>query len=85
MKPRLLFFVVCLTLALSGCYGATRDAATKYAAIYRADSLRQDSEITPDRFREIARDAADAFEVQAWRLGGPKPGADVLARLGIVE
>ena len=67
-----------LVLSLSGCHGATRAAAVRYAEILRLDA---DDPTLPAEAREIARDAADAFEVQAWRLGGDAPSAEVLARI----
>lgn len=75
-----LAFVLLLVLALSGCCSGPRAAAIKYAQILRVDA--NDLSL-PYQAREIARDAADAFEVQAWRLGGDEPSAEVLGRAGI--
>ena len=71
--------IVLVLLALSGCCSGPRAAAVRYAQILRVDA---DDAKLPAEAREIARDAADAFEVQAWRLGGDEPSPEVLGRTG---
>ena len=77
-----LLLVAVLALGAVGCCSAPVDAALRHAAILRVDAADQN---LPPQAREIARDAADAFEVQAWRLGGPKPPLDVRQRAGVAE
>ncbi len=60
------------------------------------DELREDAEVfaelnrkherdaaLPLAARQIAQDNADAWEVQAWELGGREPHQDVLVRIGV--
>lgn len=74
-----------LTLALaallaSGC--CSSDAAGRLgrqAKIYRAHAADRKLHT---QARAVASDAADAFEAEAWALGGPKPSPEVLERIG---
>lgn len=67
-------------LLLAGCYGKARADAEAYAVINAGHA--SDAAISTDA-RLVAQDNADAWAVQAWELGGPKPADDVFRRLGL--
>ena len=74
----LAILLACALVGLTGCNGATRAAAERHAAILRAEVA--EPRLTLEQARGWMADAADAFEVQAWRLGGDKPSAEVIER-----
>lgn len=76
--PILSLLLACVLLALAGCNGATRAAALRHAEILRLEAA--EPQLTLEQARGWMVDAADAFEVQAWRLGGDKPSAEVIER-----
>lgn len=72
--------LIALLLAPVGCCSSgARARAARYAEINRAHE--RDGSL-PRQAREVAQDNADAWAVQAWELGGPRPSAEILARVG---
>lgn len=71
--------VAIAVLLLAGCTGDVRDRALFYADINRVHAA---DETLPRQAREIAEDNEAAWAVQAWRLGGPEPSAEIVARVG---
>lgn len=67
-----------LAAVLSGCCGEARARAERYAEINRAHAA---DESLPAEARAIAQDNADAWEVQAFNLGGSAPAAETQARV----
>lgn len=72
--------IAALLAGAPGC--CTHAGALRRARIHAAVNRAHASDkALPRQAREIASDNADAWEVQAWSLGGPQPPRATIARI----